>query len=111
MKQIEINTGRWTGHVVLHDPIPLIKLATFEDSVTEALKIDKNLGKAKSHVALLPALLECVSEWHINDIPEKPNLETFPGAGSGISKVDVAILVNLIVNRLMKLYQGDDPNA
>lgn len=111
MKKIELNTERWKGHVVLHDPIPMIKLAVFEDAVNEALALDPKLSKAKSHVAIIPALVECVTEWHVEGFPENITVETFPGAGSGLSKIDVAILINILVDRILKLYQGQDPNA
>lgn len=111
MKQIELNTEKWKGHVILHDPIPLVKLAIFEEAVTEALAIDSKLAKAKSHVAILPALMECVAEWRIDGFPNSVTPETFPGAGSEFSKVDIATLINLIVDRILKLYQGKDPNA
>lgn len=111
MKKIELNTERWKGHVLLHDPIPMVKLAIFEDAVNEALALDSKLSKAKSHVKIIPALVECVAEWHIEGFPESVTLETFPGAGTGLSKVDVAILINILVDRILKLYQGQDPNA
>ena len=110
MKQVEINVGRWKGHVMLHDPIPMVKLAVFEGSVERAFKIDKNLGKAESHVEIIPALVACVAEWHIEGFPESVTIETFPGAGSGMAKKDIANLINQIINRILKLYQGQDPN-
>lgn len=110
MKQIEINTEKWKGHVILHDPIPLVMLANFEEAVIEALNIDKNLGKAKAHAKLIPSLVECVKEWKIEGFPENVTAETFPGAGSGMSKIDIAQIINFITTEIFKLVQGKDPN-
>jgi hypothetical protein len=41
---------------------------------------------------------------------ESVTIETFPGAGSGMAKKDIANLINEIINRILKLYQGQDPN-
>jgi len=109
MKQIEIELERWRGHVKLHDPLPLVKLADFEDAAIEALKIDPKLGKARAHARLIPALIECVAEWKIEGL-EITNAESFPGAGTGISKVDIALLINFLVNKIFKLIEGKDPN-
>lgn len=110
MKQIEINTEKWKGHVILHDPIPLVMLANFEEAFTEAIKIDPKLGKAKAHVKLIPSLIECVKEWHIEGF-DTPTVDTFPGAGSGVSKVEIINLVTFITDKILKLIQGKDPNA
>lgn len=109
MKEIQIDFGCWKGHVKLHDPLPLVKLATFEDAAIEALKIDPKLGKARAHAKLIPALIECVAEWKIEGL-EITNAESFPGAGTGISKVDIAMLINFLVNKIFKLIDGKDPN-
>lgn len=111
MKRIESNLERWKGNVVLFDPLPLVKLVTFEEAVKAALLADPKLGSARSHMLIIPALIECVAEWHIEGFPEKPTAETFPGMGTGISKVDITQLINFITSELMKFLRGDDdPN-
>lgn len=111
MKRIDSDVERWKGHVLLHDPLPLVKLAVFEDAITAALKIDPKLGTARSHVELIPALLECVAEWHIEGFPEKPTSETFPGMGTGITKKDITLIINFVTDAIIKWYKGDSPNA
>ena len=96
---------------MLHDPIPLYILATFEEDIQNALKLSPELKTARSHLALFPSLLACVAEWHIEGFPEKPTVETFPGIGTGVSKKDVAELINLVTNNILKLFNGVDPNA
>lgn len=111
MKQIEIKLNNKTGHVLLHDPLPLVKLANFEEAIEAALKVDSKLGKAKSHALLLPSILESVAEWHIDGIPEQPTMETFPGMGSEFSKRDITLIINSIVSELIRFMTGKDPNA
>jgi len=110
MIKLEITTKNTRGHVMLHDPLPLIKLANFEEALEAALKIDPKLGKAKAHAALLPSILECVAEWRVDGIPENLTIETYPGIGTNISKVDTGTIINLIVNELIKFFVGKDPN-
>jgi hypothetical protein len=108
--EIQVELGRWQGYIELIDPLPMFTLAVFEESASAAFAIDPKLGKAKAHKELIPALLQCVSEWKIEGFPENPTLDTFPGAGKGMSKVDIAILINFIVGKILKLIEGKDPN-
>lgn len=96
---------------MLHDPIPLYVLATFEEAIQAALKLSPELKTARSHLALIPSLLECVAEWHIEGFPEKPTVDTFPGMGTGISKKDITELINFVANHILKFFSGADPNA
>ena len=111
MKHLEINVNGIKGHVEIYDPLPLVKLATFEEAVKDALKIDSRLATAKSHVAIIPALIECVAEWHLSGFPVELTVDTFPGIGTGISKRDITEVINLITNEVLKFLKGDDPNA
>lgn len=109
-KKIDSPLEKWKGHIVIYDPMPMIRLATFEEAITEAMGIDPKLGKAKAYVALIPALLACVKEWHIDGFPNDLTIDNFPAAGQGMSKADIAALVNWVANRIINLIRGADPN-
>lgn len=111
MTQININAGNLQGHVILHDPLTMLQLAEYEEAFEAAVKIDKRLVTARSNLALIPALVSCVKEWHITLFPETLTLDTFPGIGTGISKPDIVKVVVDITNALSKYFKGESPNA
>jgi len=61
---------------------------------------------------LLPAVLDCVQEWHVEGVPEKPTLQTFPGT----PQPDSGQLLGWIIEELLDIITGEsleqaDPNA
>jgi hypothetical protein len=109
MKRFDSPVKKWPGHVLLHDPIPLIKIAAFQVAVADIRK-NKSSGDAVTQSILLPALIPCVAEWHLEGFPEPVTVENFPGTPRDQS----SILVSNLVTAIMQIYKGDEdssPNA
>lgn len=64
---------------------------------------------SKTDGAFLPAILLCVKEWHLANVPEHPTVETFPMTPRGKSSE----LVNWLWDEIAKIYKGETeiPNA
>jgi hypothetical protein len=108
-KRIESPVKNWPGYVLLHDPIPLVRIAEYED-VLRNLKRDE-LSNASIQALLLPVVIPCIAEWHLdNGFPECVTVDNFPGTPRAASSVLVATLVTAIT----EIYKGDAdtvPNA
>jgi len=105
-KRIESPVKKWPGHILLFDPIPLVDVARFE----KVMQGNTGFGRAEVDNEILPAILPCVAEWHLDGFPENVTADTFPGTPRKASAFLIAELINAIVN----IYKGDeetDPNA
>lgn len=123
-KRIDSPSTKWAGHVLLHDPLTLEHVLAWDDMRDETadLPSSKYLAKlnleskvielptwsSKEQKYLLPAILRIVAEWHLENFPEHPTLETFPMSPRGES----TRLVNWLYAEIEKIYWGavDVPN-
>ncbi len=108
MKRIDFKSKRWPGYILLYDPIPLVKIATFEEAMTK--QETEKYTEAVNQNNLLSALLPCVAEWHLENFPEEVTIRTFPGT----PRIESAKLIAELINAITELYRGDedtDPNA
>ena len=65
----------------LHDPLAYPQVVAYQEAVEEIqrlLKDNGDLSQMKMRLILLPSMLACVSEWHLENIPKKPTSKTFP---------------------------------
>jgi hypothetical protein len=57
-------------------------LIAFQDALSEVRKLRENEGDnlsvQKLHFALLPSLIACVEEWHIENMPDEVTVDNFP---------------------------------
>ena len=53
---------------------------------------------------LLPVVLKCVSEWQLDNFPDNPTVDTFPGT----PRVDAAKLIDWLVMSVTDIYAGGD---
>jgi len=51
----------------------------------------------------LPAILGCVEKWEIENIPEKPTLETFPAS----PRAETHKLIDWLFRELLTVYFGE----
>lgn len=63
----------------------------------------KAVWTSKADRVFLPAILLCVSEWHIERIPEGVTLDTFPMSPRAAS----AALVDWLWSQILEIYQGE----
>ena len=89
---------RFSGTVVLADPLTFDQLFAFMDSINSAREIGDN--SARVNYAALPGILACVEAWHLVGIPDGVTLDTFPAT----PPVSVARLIGWLVEELSKEF-------
>lgn len=85
--------ARFPGTVVLKDPLTYPDLIAWSEAMSNAriaaeqsqrrakdMEMPElaSAGGASSDAALIPGILACVSEWHLDNFPAKPTAETWP---------------------------------
>lgn len=101
---------KFPGYIVLPDNWNVAQLRAFEITLPapdEEIKGGRvYLGESiEKH---LPAVLKCVTEWHIEGVPENPTLDNFPM----LPIVPVSELVHWVYGLLVKMWIGEQvPNA
>lgn len=108
MKRIDSTVKAFPGHVVLHDPIPLVKIAAFR-AATRDVEWAK-LVEPEVQAEILPVLLPMVAEWHIENFPENVTTDTFPGTPAVEASELVIHLVNAVIG-VMRGEKAEPPNA
>jgi hypothetical protein len=115
MKRVESNVKRWPGYVLLKDPLPLILKADYDDAFQDARKRAPKLNTTRAFAIMLPAIIPCVAEWHLENFPENVSPETFPGIGSDIDPVEPMNLLIRLMNSIVQMNRPPgndaDPNA
>ena len=80
--RVDSDVKNFSGHVILPDFMNILQVRAFEDAyfgdVNEAKKDNERIFFSVSDEKMLTFLLGFVSEWNIENIPEKPTRETFP---------------------------------
>lgn len=105
MKRIESPVKKWPGYILFHDPIPLVHVLAFENAING---VDRNkFSSSSSQVLLLPSILPCVAEWHLEGFPENVTADSFPGT----PRKDSSILISALINAITKIYAGDEETA
>ena len=107
--QKETEIKRWSGSITLPDYLSWPQLMKW-DGVLRATDKYREGDKIKSEYVmqffndLLPCILDVVQEWHIEGLPERPTVDTFPGSPE---------LVAFLAEQLVELYRKTnevDPN-
>ena len=118
MKRIESPSKRWPGHVLLHDPLNIEMVFAIEDVQDKATELEpsKFLQKASEQGAnigvtwssrtdsiIIPAILKCVAEWHLENFPAELKAENFPAS----PRKDARILIDWLWDEINKIYIGE----
>lgn len=118
MKRIESPSKRWPGYVILHDPLTLEMVFTIEDAQDKATELEpskflQKIGESgvtigttwssRSDALLIPTFEKCVSEWHLEGFPDKPNVDNFPAS----PRRDVRLLIDWLWEEINKIYTGE----
>lgn len=124
MKRIESPSKRWTGYVLLHDPLTYPQVTAIEEAQEKAVELqpskllsvvdDKGVitkeifWTRQTDILRLDAVCKCVAEWHLDGI-EQPTPETFPFT----PRKDAHALVDWLWDEVYRIYEGesDIPNA
>jgi len=100
---------KFPGYVVLPKHLTLPQVNAFQDALANfgALgKDDEQPDRLWVSVLVerrLPAILACVDEWHIEDIPEAPTMETFPAT----PVTDADELTSWLFLEIRKIWIGE----
>ena len=111
--RVDSEIKKFSGHVVLPDFMNILQVRAFEDAyfgdVNEAKEDGKRVFLSVSDEKMLAFLLGFVSEWHLENVPEKPTQETFPQTPRGKAHE----LIKKLSAKCLELYAGEIevPNA
>jgi hypothetical protein len=107
---------KFPGYIILPDFLNIAQVREFEDTLPDPnAEFDDEGAAKKKRVWLgvlnenkLPVVLNVVREWHIEGIPEKPTIDTFP-----MTPIKAAHeLISWIYNALRLIWIGEEvPNA
>ena len=99
--------GKWKGEVVFFDPLTIQQEAEWELALgAYAIAREKRGGDSAQVLSFLPAIIACVSEWHLDGLPERMTVQNFPRR----PRIDRANLVAFLVKNISEIYIVDDPN-
>ena len=107
-KIIESPVKRFSGTVVLPDYLTFPQYDAFNECWEKA-KVEGQSQRDRNH-AVIPGILAVVTEWHLESIPEKPTVETFPASPIASANRLLAWLFTEITETL--IFEVDkSPNA
>ena len=99
-KIITSPVSRFQGTVKLADPLTFPQSFAFEDAISAA-EVLGEASQSRINYALLPGILACVEEWHLDGVNGTTTIENFPATPRRAS----AELVAWLVREIIALYQ------
>ena len=96
---------RWPGTVVISDPLSYPQLLRFREALGA---VGGNDDWMAVNYAVLPGVIACVEEYHLQGFPEQVTAESWPATPPASSARLIAWLINEI-NALMAEAEPD-PN-
>lgn len=118
MKRIESSSKKWAGYVILHDPLNLEQVFAIEDVQDKSTEIEAskflkivnekgaNIGaswSSRMDKLIIPAVVLCVAEWHLENFPENPTVDNFPAT----PRKETRILIDWLWEEVNKIYMGE----
>jgi hypothetical protein len=103
--KVESNIPRWPGYIVLPNFMTFPQLSRYQKALDAAKKMEESDGLTSFYETLLPMAFDIVKEWHIEGLPDKVDIDSFP-ASSGL----VGWLVEAI-SALFTSTNSTDPNS
>lgn len=98
MKIITSTSKRYPGTVVLYDPLTFPMVFAFENAIRSMSDAGEDITVARANYLLLPGLLACVAEWHLEDFPENVTPDTFPASPKAERDRLIAWLTSEVTN-------------
>lgn len=97
-KTIVSPVKRWPGTVVISDPLTYPQVFAWRDAIQAAQVIEgeTEVDVHARNYALLPGILACTEEWHLEKFPENLNADNFPATPPASANRLLAWLVNEI---------------
>lgn len=108
---------RWTGHVIFAEPLNYEQVKAIQDAIDGAAEIapSKALSYKSEEKTIdlywtsgndkhrLDAIMKCVTEWHIENLPIPITADNFPFS----PRVESSALIGWLWDELYKIYQGE----
>lgn len=98
----------WPGYVVLPDALNFPQLNIWQDAVDEIAAQQDGLtwndaaANPRTAQPIVKALCQIVQEWHLEKLPERVSVESFPAT----PRVQSTLLVVWLATRLAALFEG-----
>ena len=109
-KTITSPVKRWPGTVVISDPLSYPQLLRFREALgaTRTVKEDADGDPDWMAVnyAVLPGVMACIEEYHLQGFPEQVTLDTWPAT----PPVSSARLIAWLIEEINKLMAEADPD-
>jgi len=115
-KKIESPVERFSGHVIIADPMTMPQVLAIEESLIKSnvffddkkdkegrrfLKRNAMTGMLDSEA--IRGIMPCVEEWHLGNIPENVSAENFPFTPRPASHE----LIQWLLDEILKIYLGE----
>lgn len=96
---------KFPGFVVLPDFLTLPQVIAFEDAIGQAEELKKGgtVRRSRLDQINLPVIFAIVKEWHVDGVPETPDIESMPLT----PRVASATLIAWIWGEITRLYIGE----
>ena len=116
-KVIQSKIEHFPGTVTLSEPLTMLQVVKIDECLLarreyfEEKEIDgKRVYALKAgsfwsqpDSVALEAIMKCVDEWGLKNVPENVTAETFPGSPRPASKA----LIDCLINEILSVYQGE----
>lgn len=102
-KTIESPSKKWTGSVVLSDPLTLPQALAWEKCIRNARNLEGEITITDINNAMLPGILACVETWELEGLD--PN--KFPASPRKQSRD----LITWLINEITRIYMGEEEKA
>jgi len=98
-KVITSPVKRFSGTVVLSDPLTYPQVFAFQDALEAIKELGGDANYLRVQYAALPGILKCVEEWHLEGVPAHPGADNFPAT----PMASAAQLISWLFGEISKL--------
>ena len=108
-KVIQSPVAYFAGNIVLPDFLNFNQIKTFWDAMEAGKALGKDAKMADYMHTVLPGIIACVKEWHLEKIDATPDADSFPFAPATVARPLYAWLVDAVHNFVKG--ESEIPNA
>ena len=98
---------KWPGTVVISDPLSYPQLLRFREALGG---VGSNDDWMAVNYAVLPGVMACIEEYHLQGFPEHPTLETGPDAFPSTPPRSASMLLGWLVDEINALMAEAEPD-
>lgn len=105
---------KWPGTVVISDPLSYPQLLRFREALGITKTVEKDADGDPDWVAVnhavLPGVMACIEEYHLQGFPEHPTIETGPDAFPSTPPQSASRLLAWLINEINALMAEAEPD-